>query len=477
MEYKAAMTEDMSERLAGFLLDDRSDEEMCFATWHPAAGSCTYNVLLNDALLPGDGDRIRHGNVSAHPRYVDRCKERARADGAGLAMIHTHPWGSGHQDVSDPDLHYERDVLAPEVLGVTRLPFVGMTLAGDGTWSARVYPRPFEIRWCSAVKSVGASLRIDFHPALSPPPGTGAGSVRTASVWGERRQADIARLRIGVIGAGSVGAAVSEGLARMGAGRVLLMDYDSVEEHNLDRMLGASAPDAGRAKVDVVAENLRRSATHGGFACRALRGSVVEEAGFAEALDCDVLFSCVDRPWARQVLNHAAYSCLIPVVNGGVRIDSPRGRLADAVYRAETVGPRRACMDCLGSLDAAAIQPDRDGLFDGPAYLGDRGRVDGTDERQNVMPFVLGLAGTELMQFVELVTRIGGRGDLGQQQYDYRTGEMTAGRRACRRGCGYAASTALGDACRPYLGVDKSPPRGAAARGGHRPAAAGGRTA
>lgn len=477
MEYKAAMSEDLAERLAGFLLHSKRDEEMCFATWHPAEGSRTYNILLHDAILPEDGDRIRHGNVSAHPRYVDRCKERARAEGAGLAMIHTHPWGRGHQGVSDPDMHYERGVLAPEVLGVTRLPLVGMTLAGDGTWSARAYPRPFRIRWCSAVKSVGASLKIDFHPALSPPPGTGPGAVRTASVWGEGCQADIARLRMGVIGAGSVGAAVGEGLARMGAGSVLLMDYDSVEEHNLDRMLGASAADAGRAKADVVAENLRMSATHGGFACRASRGSVVEEAGFAEALDCDVLFSCVDRPWARQVLNHAAYSCLIPVVNGGVHINSPRGNLADAVYRAETVGPRRACMDCLGSLDAAAIQPDRDGLFDRPWYLGDRGRREGTDERQNVMPFVLGLAGTELMQFVELVTRVGKRGDLGQQQYNYRTGEMTAKRGACRTGCEYAASTALGDACRPYLGIDRSLPRGAAALGSRGPAAAGGRAA
>lgn len=465
-EYRVAMTEELSGRLASFLLRDRRDEEICFAAWHPAAGQRTYNALLRYEMLPGRGDRTRHGNVSAHPQYVRRCKESAREQGAGLAMIHTHPLGAGHQGVSGPDLHYERDVLAPEVLGLTGLPLVGMTLAGDGTWSARVYPRPFEIRWCTAVKTVGKRLKIDFHPRLAPPPGAGAGAVRTASVWGEGRQADIARLRIGVIGAGSVGAAVGEALARMGAGRVLLMDYDLVEKHNLDRLLGASAADVGRPKADVLAENVGAAATLGGFSCVVSHQSVVEEGGFAEALDCDVLFSCVDRPWPRQVLNHVAYACLVPVVNGAVHIDSPGGELRDALYRAETVGPGRPCLDCLGALDAGQVQQDREGRFDDPGYLGEEARRGGADARQNVMPFVLGLSSLELMQFVEMCTFLGRAGDLGQQSYNYRTGEIRPRTKKCREGCEYEASAALGDTRRPYLGVDKSRARHAAPVGG-----------
>lgn len=466
MEYKAAMSEGMAGRLGDFLLDSRSDEEICFATWRPAKGSRTYSVLLNRAMFPEEGDRSRHGTVSAYPHYVRRCKEQARREGAGLAMIHTHPAGQGHQDVSAPDLYYEQDVLAPEVLGVTRLPLVGMTLAGDGTWSARVYPRPFKIRWCSAVKTVGRALKADFHPRLAAPPPSGPGAVRTASVWGKERQADIARLRIGVIGAGSIGAAVGEALARMGAGSALLMDYDTVEIHNLDRMLGATGQDVGRPKADVVAESMRRSATLDGFVCEVSKESVVEKGGFAEALDCDVLFSCVDRPWPRQVLNHLAYACLVPVIDGGVHIDSPRGMLRDASYRAQTVGPERPCMDCLGALDAGSIQQDRDGLFDDPGYIGGQGRSDGTDARQNVMPFVLGLSGLETMQFVEMATFLAGRGDLGQQAYNYRTGEIRPVRGACRAGCRHAESVALGDSCRPHLGADRSRARRAAAAGG-----------
>ena len=423
------------------------------------------NVLLHRVIFPEAGDRTRHGNVSAYPHYVSRCKEQARKDGAGLAMIHTHPMEQQHQDVSSPDLHYEQNVLAPEVFGVTRLPLVGMTLAGDSTWSARAYPRPFKIRWCSVVKTVGERLRANFHPNLAPPPRPGPGTTRTASVWGEERQADIARFRIGVIGAGSVGAAVGEALARMGAGNVVLMDYDAIEMHNLDRMLGATAADVGKAKADVVEENLKKSATLDGFDCKVSAQSIVEAEGFSEALDCDVVFSCVDRPWARQVLNHMSYSCLIPVVDGAIDIDSPGGQLRHAIYRAQTVGPGRACMDCLGALDVGSIQQDRGGLFDDPGYLGEQARRDGTDARQNVMPFVFGLAGVELMQFVEMVTGLAKNGNLSQQQYEYATGEMKLKRMRCRAECGYAECVALGDARRPHIQIDKSRARAVARNG------------
>src|SRR4029077_5584713 len=129
--------------------------------------------------------------------------------------------------------------------------------------------------------------------------------VATVSVWGERSQADLVRCRVGVVGLGSVGSLVNEALARLGIRDVTLIDHDHVEERNLDRTAGALAADAKKRslKVEVAARHASAVATAGDFHVREVPVSVLTPEGLAAALDCDVLFSCVDRPWPRHLLN------------------------------------------------------------------------------------------------------------------------------------------------------------------------------
>lgn len=456
MDYSIAIPESLNTKLQKFLLDDKSEEEICFAIWNPAEGKTRFNILLNDIILPNKGDRVRHGTVSALPHYVDRCKEYARKNKAGLVMIHTHPNWPGHQGVSIPDLYYEQDILSREVFGITGLPFVGMTLAGDGTWSGRIYPKGFKITWCSTVRIVGKNLEVNFNPEIISLPKFNQKQIRTTSVWGEEKQSMLMGLKICIIGSGSVGSAVGEILCRMGITNIHLMDYDKIKEHNLDRMNNVIDIDIGKFKKDIVSLNLSNSATSKNFQCTASTNSIVEEEGFREALDYDVIFCCVDRPWPRQVLNHLSYSCLIPVIDGGVSFRIIKEKLVHGMFRAQTVGPERACLDCLGALNAGQIQQDRDGLFDDPKYIEKLEKDTGVKTRQNIMPFVFGLSSLETIQFVELVTNLANKGDFGQQPYDYYSGEILPKLEKCRTDCYYQKNISKGDKIMPVLGTDKS---------------------
>jgi hypothetical protein len=454
------MSETLENNLLEFLLKDKTEEEACFVLWYPAKGSKRFNVLLKEMILPSEDERVKHGNISILPNFFDRAKEYVRSKRGGLALIHTHPLSVGWQDLSGPDLHYERDVMAQEVFGVTGLPLVGLTLSGNQAWSARIYRRRAKKRpvlsWCISVRVVGKQLKTYYNPKLKPKQCPSDEMLRTTSVWGDDIQSDLMRMRVGIIGAGSVGSAVVEILSRMGIGEIYVMDYDKVEIHNLDRLVSAKQSDAkySRSKSKIACRNAYKAKTNPDFRCKPHVLSIVEEDGYRVALNCDVLFSCVDRPWPRQVLNHISYASLIPVINGGVSFKTDHGRLIHGVFRAETVGPERVCMNCLGSYDAGEIQLDREGKLDDPQYISELKKTGQEPSRQNIMPFSISLAGLESIQFVELVTRIGRKGDLGQQTYDYYSGEILPVYKECHPECEYSKTVAEGDANMPYLADD-----------------------
>ena len=217
--------------------------------------------------------------------------------------------------MSTDDINTEQS-RAGATFGATRLPLIGLTIAGDGNWSGRFWertaPRRYRRNDCATVRVVGggARLRVTYMDRLMPPPLANEAQVRTVSAWGARKQADLARLRIGIVGCGSVGGFIAEALARTGVEDMVIIDYDKIELKNLDRLLFATRFNVGELKVLALAEHLKPRATADVFDALPVIAAVYEEEGYRAALDCDVLFSCVDRPWGRHVLNLIAYAHL-----------------------------------------------------------------------------------------------------------------------------------------------------------------------
>lgn len=303
---------------------------------------------------------------------------------------------------------------------------------------------------------VGDQLRITYDEARRPAPGFRPKLERTISAWGSRTQADLARLKIGIVGAGSVGALVAEALARTGIEDLLLLDFDTVKVVNLDRLLHATERDATLAcsKVEVLRRALLSSATATSPRIEALELSVVEEEGFHAALDCDVLFSCVDRPWPRLVLNVISYAHMIPVVDGGVRVETVGGeRLTAAHWRAHVVAPGRRCMECLGQFDPGLVEAERSGLLEDPSYIEGLPADDPIRANQNVFAFGMGAASLEVLQFLSMVVAPSESADIGTQNYDFVTGSLDVETDGCQSRCPYSGSLlAMGDQMPPIFG-------------------------
>jgi molybdopterin-synthase adenylyltransferase len=254
--------------------------------------------LVNCLILPQPGERHVHGNVSFAPGYFERAIGEAVKANLGLALLHSHPGGRGWQGMSDDDVRAERDHAAA-TRAATGLPLIGLTLAGDQSWSGRAWekvgPRQYQRKCSSHVRVVGDRLSVTYNQHLYPAPEFKESVRRTVSTWGRDTQSTVARLHVGIVGAGSVGSIVAEAFARTGVERITLIDFDTVEKVNLDRLLHATEEDAAaaRSKVEVLAAALRRGATAHNFQVETCEYAVSEEVGFRNALDCDVLFRCV----------------------------------------------------------------------------------------------------------------------------------------------------------------------------------------
>lgn len=465
--FSVAMTEAVDRSLQKHLLRGDRQEDLCFALWNPSQGAWRQTALLHAVVLPMEGERGVHGNASFNPEYFERVAKRAAAEGCGVAFLHSH-LGPGWQGMSRDDVVAERDRLAGATAALTGLPLVGLTLGTDGAWSARFWersaPKTYDRHWCRSVRVVGESLRTTFCEDLAPSPQPRELFRRTLSVWGADNHAGLCRLRVGIVGLGSVGAVVAEALARMGVEQVTLIDHDHVQAHNLDRLLFADETVIGRLKVDVAAERLRRIATAERFEAIPVPHSIVERAGYLAGLDCDVLFSCVDRPRPRHVLNHFAYAHLIPVIDGGIAVRFKAGRFTGVDWQLQTVAPGRPCLACLGAYAADDVSVEESGMLDDPSYLNGLPNDHRFKRNENVFPFGTNLASLEVLQFVALTTSIAGMPNVGVQRYRYVPGIVESWSATCGQDCSIADLVAQGDRFFTLSGQDIGAERGRTAR-------------
>jgi molybdopterin-synthase adenylyltransferase len=453
-ELAVAMTGDLDAELRHHFAHEGIQEDLTFAIWRPSLGNRRMSFVLDRALLPDKEERILEGNVSFTSDYLSRVLASLKP-GTGIALIHSH-LGPGWQGMSEDDIVAERDRLASAASGRSGLPLLGMTWGTDGTWSARAWgraaPFTYERVEIPVVRVVASDrLSLSFHPLLRPEPAELPAQVATVSVWGAAAQADIARARVGLVGLGSVGSLIAEGLSRMGVSDIVLIDHDRIELRNLDRTLHSILADveAQSLKVDVAARGIADSHTAEGIEVNKLPTSLLTQEGIEAALDCDVLFSCVDRPFPRWILNAIAYAHLIPVIDGGIFArTTPEGRPLHIDWRIHSVGPGRACMVCLGALLRSDVGLDRDGLLDDPDYIAglnpaERERY----SRRNVFPFSLAVAGHQILHFAGMIAGSARVSGIGPQHYQAYPGEMAVEPTArCHQDCDIDALVASAQA-------------------------------
>ena len=435
--------------------EGRLQEDLCLGLWYPSQGRDRLTAILADLVLPHPGEVHLHGNASFEGRYVTRAIKEARKRDAGLAILHSHP-SPGWQDLSDVDLAAERDEVAYPAQA-TGKPLLGMTMGDDGYWSARLWEKENDRMagtWCRKVR-IPAANRYEIHwkPSALNSFGEDALQRRTIDTWGVGTQRRIENLRIGIVGLGSVGGLVAEAVSRMGVSEVTLIDPDVIESHNLDRLLHADRSSVGELKVSRARTEALRSSSARSVQVVALTAGVQHENAYREALDCDLLVSCVDRPVARDVLNYIAISHLVPVIEGGVAVElqPDSSKFESARWRSHLITPGQACIRCTGQYTSSEVLQELDGSLDDSSYIANL-PPELRPRNQNVFPFSLGSASMQVNLMVRYLIADEWWPAISRQEYRFIAARTYASTTECHPNCSFRDRVARGDTCSPsYL--------------------------
>ena len=81
--------------------------------------------------------------------------------------------------------------------------------------------------------------------------------VRLEKIVGNENIDNFSKKCVLVLGVGGVGGYVVESLARSGIGKIIIVDFDTIDESNINRQIIALTSTIGRKKVDVLEERIQ----------------------------------------------------------------------------------------------------------------------------------------------------------------------------------------------------------------------------
>ena len=322
------------------------------------AGHATQNndtaLLVREVIpVPTEAYMVQKPTrLEIQPAFLAPLIKRARNEGWSIILTHSHPFSSG-ADFSLADDEGEALMMPTLFARASNRPH-GALVIGQTGFSARIRYAPDSCHRVTWIHEVGRNfLRHGAHSDGQEIKELDDRSVRAFGVAG---QTLLRGLRIAIVGLGGTGSIVTEELAHLGVGELILMDPDDVEESNLNRLVGSSHPDIGKPKVDVAAALVRRIRPNIGVT--AIRGSAVVRSEAKELLTADLILCCTDSQGSRTVLNQIAYQYYIPTIDLGVRIDATDDHVTTMVGRVQLLAPGLSCLVCQGLLDSEAVRRD-----------------------------------------------------------------------------------------------------------------------
>jgi len=154
---------------------------------------------------------------------------------------------------------------------------------------------------------------------------------RTEMLIGNEGMEKLANAKVAVFGLGGVGSFVCEGLARSGIGNFVLVDFDKIDESNINRQLIATTRTIGKYKTDLMKERIleinpdAKVEVHKEFYMADSQSNIITE-------DLSYAVDCVDTIMAKIAIICKCDEIDVPVISSmgtGNKLDPSLFEVAD----------------------------------------------------------------------------------------------------------------------------------------------------
>jgi hypothetical protein len=297
----------LSERLRALLHPEPFQERFAFAVARPlrtergAPPAALVEQLLT--LDPQDYAHTAAGGLSlteAASARLNRWAVQVAHQGWLAVHLHSHPPGVDRFSATDD---------AAESRLSRWLADQGVPNYWSLVWPTGGVPRA---RLWTRGQTQPGRLFLGLAPMVQDPSQDGSPALDRQRAFGPGLRAAADQIRVGVLGVGGLGLPVVEQLARAGFRRFVLIDPDTVEESNLNRLPGVTRRDLGRLKVRVAKRLIRQAVVSLGLVPEicALAHDIYRSGAAQRALArCDLILAVTDNDLSRTValqlaLNH-----------------------------------------------------------------------------------------------------------------------------------------------------------------------------
>ncbi len=354
MRREVVFGEALYERLRTHLLKSAPDEEaaVVLAGQQQLTG-CVRLLIREFHPVPASGFARRSGLfLAVDPVWYGPLLKRCREEGWSFLLAHSHPFSSGAHFSGTDDAGEQE--LMPRLFQRAPNRAHGSIVFGSEFVDSRVWmPTERAGVTCDRVLVRGRHTSDVLTRFDRKSEARESRFDRQVRALGDDGQRQVRAIDVGLVGLGGLGSHIYQQLKYLGVRQVTLIDYDRVEESNLNRLVYAAPNDVGAPKVEVASrrgrEILPDSNDH--VLCLDVRSADALRALCA----CDIIVLATDNLLSRLTVNRLLTQYLVPIIDVGLDIDARDGHISAIGGRITRLVPDGPCLSCLGIAGPARV--------------------------------------------------------------------------------------------------------------------------